>query len=139
MIRPRTLPVAFATLVAACVDPATGPDRVDLDLARFSPPPAYEVWFEELETCTGETGDFSRFRFFEVRAPLEGSLFPCDSRSGTCIGEWKLPYDILLAPQLLDFEGLVKHEMLHALLQVRGHPDVFNRCSPGFAGSGFDR
>ncbi len=123
--------VAASAATLAVPGCATGPDDDAPGLVRalLVPDQAYRDWWDEIGDCAGLQGDFDRLRFFEVVAPLflNGSRFPCGG-GDLCNGIWEPPHDITLAPAHLDSERLVKHEMLHDLLGVTGHPPVFETC-----------
>lgn len=122
--------LVLGALVAACEWPADA-GLHHLRLERIVPPSAYRVWWAETESCSGVQGDFERVRFYLVRAPVGGTgrWFPCESEEGAlCSGLWRAPHDIYLAPALVESERLVKHEMLHDLVRVAGHPPVFESC-----------
>jgi len=101
----------------------------DLVRESFVPSASYAMWWSELESCSGVTGDFDRLRFFEVVAPVfvDGQQFPC-GQGFVCNGMWESPHDISVAPAFRRTERLVKHEMLHDLLLVVDHPPVFDAC-----------
>jgi hypothetical protein len=79
------------------------------------------------EACSGLQGDFTRIAWFRV--PGAESIPLGD---GTLVnGRWDpVSNRIVLAEQSARFGDLVRHEMLHALLQGGGHPrDAFiGRC-----------
>ncbi|MDX1392908.1 MAG: hypothetical protein R3195_00900 [Gemmatimonadota bacterium] len=135
--------------VAAC---GVGPDEYSDELIRrgIPTPIEYAAWWDEISECSGEQGDFDALRVYVVVAPLElnGTAFPCGGE--LCNGIWERPHDITFAPAHIGDETLVKHEMLHDLIRVAGHPAVFEECGvtwgngaadivprrPGGAGSG---
>lgn len=124
------------------MDAAAGPDGLDRILVRtaFAPPTEYYAWWEEIRTCSGGTGSISDVRFLRAVEPtyVYGTQFPC-GETELCNGLWEAPHDITLAPAHLDTPRLVKHEMLHDLLGVPGHPDVFEECDVTWGPSrGFD-
>lgn len=119
-------------LPAACI---FGPDReAGLEVRRFAPLPVYEIWWAEMEECTGIEGDLGRVRFYEVLAPLneERTAFPCDERGTMCPAFWRRPHDIFLAPAVIENELFVKHEMWHDLRQMAAHRNV-DDCPGVFA------
>lgn len=124
----RLAPLGLFAL-AACI---VGPDReAGLEVERFAPPPIYEIWWAEMEECTGIEGDLGRVRFYRVLGPLneEEKAFPCDERGTMCPAFWREPHDIFLAPAVIESEWIVKHEMWHDLRQMTAHRKV-DRC-PG--------
>jgi len=83
----------------------------------LDPPPIYREWFAKTEACSGRTGDFDRLRWSVV----EGHSFPCSS--GECAGHWRTSHHIFLAGDWVMDEMVVRHEMLHDILDRTGHPD----------------
>lgn len=118
----------------------TGPEGVPhLQRESFIAGPDYVAWWSEIQACSGLAGAFDRLSFFVVVEPLfvQGRQFPCGPNGVMCNGMWEPPHDITLAPAHLDTERLVKHEMLHDLLEAAGHPPVFEQCEVEWA-SGAD-
>ena len=107
----RPLPLLLAlVLTAACgFDPG--------DESPMTAPALYREWWAATEACSGLTGDFDRVRWLVV----EGAGFPCSS--GTCAGHWEPNHSIYLAGDYTSNEMVVRHEMLHDLLNRSGHPD----------------
>lgn len=83
----------------------------------LEPPPVYREWFAKTEACSGRTGDFSRLRW----SVIEGYSFTC--ASGQCAGHWRTDHQIFLASEWVMDEMVVRHEMLHDILNRSGHPD----------------
>ena len=122
---------AMIALFSSCSllsDPWDGPS---VTLERFPAFPEYEVWWEELQACSGRRGDLSKIRFFLAVAPLSasGRQFVCGRNGQECAGEWVAPHDVYLAPGFVTSERIVKHEMLHDLIRDGSHPRVFLRCA----------
>ena len=112
-------------LLAACETPI-GP-RLPTNAEPFTPPAVYREWWALTEACSGLQGDFTRIAWFRV--PGAESIPLAD---GTLVnGRWdRVSNRIVLAEESERFGDLVRHEMLHALLQGGGHPrDAFiGRC-----------
>jgi len=112
-------------LLAAC-ETSVGP-RLPTNAEPFTPPAVYREWWALTEACSGLQGDFTRIAWFRV--PGAESIPLAD---GTLVnGRWdRVSNRIVLAGQSERFGDLVRHEMLHALLQAGGHPrDAFiGRC-----------
>lgn len=84
---------------------------------RFSPPAIYARWWKMTEACSGRTGAIAAVEWY--RTP--GAVFEYDGT--TAGGYWSATGNlIVLAGGETDDGALVRHEMLHALLRVRGHP-----------------
>ena len=86
----------------------------------------YATWYTQAEACTGVTGDFDRVRWFSV--PGERWWDPLWEQYA--IGTWRSPHDIYIAEAHLDNEDVVKHEIVHDLLQGgHTHDPRFKQCS----------
>jgi hypothetical protein len=83
----------------------------------LDPPPLYREWWAKTEVCSGLKGNFDRVRWSVV----EGRSFSCSS--GQCAGHWRTDHQIFLASDWVMDEMVVRHEMLHDLLNRTGHPD----------------
>lgn len=124
-------PAAGVVLLAlGAMGCGVGPDEFSDELVRRSIPlpVEYVTWWDEIAECSGESGDVNALRVFVVISPLVlgGRAFPCGGEF--CNGVWEAPHDITLAPEHVATEKLVKHEMLHDLTRVPGHPSVFDEC-----------
>lgn len=87
------------------------------DAERIEPPEIYRAWWSRTEQCSGRTGRMTRIQWFKV----PGHGFACPT--GTCAGRWEDNHSIYIAEDWLEHEMVVRHEMLHELLNVPGHPD----------------
>ncbi|MDQ3950217.1 MAG: hypothetical protein M3282_07710 [Gemmatimonadota bacterium] len=111
-------------LLAACEAPAA-PVLAD-GAQRFQPPPAYQLWWEMTLQCSGR------------RAPLSGVrwYFVPGARTVEVNGERYAGYwssagnSIVLAEEAMLDGSLVRHEMLHSLIDVGSHPreEFLGRC-----------
>ena len=88
-----------------------------LGASSWSPPAAYRTWWQQTEACSGKTGDFDAVQWFVV----PGEVFDCPD--GSCVGRWEPGQRIYLASVYANHEMVVRHEMLHALLDHSGHPN----------------
>jgi hypothetical protein len=84
----------------------------------YTPPPEYASWWQLTERCSGREGEFRNVRwlvvpdstYFDVEGEtVQGAYYPDGDR-------------IVLAHGWMKNGQLVRHEMLHALLNVPGHP-----------------
>jgi hypothetical protein len=67
----------------------------------------YQEWWDKTVACSGRQGKMTDVSFYAVEAPAEGNR-------------------IYLPANALGEEWLVRHEMLHALMQRGSHPaDLF--------------
>lgn len=106
----RLRSVLVLVLLAACgFDPG--------DDSPMSPPAVYREWWAKTEACSGLRGDFDRVKWSVV----PGHSFRCSS--GRCAGHWEPDHEVFLAEEWVMNEMVVRHEMLHDLLDRSGHPD----------------
>lgn len=96
------------------VDPA-----LPIDAEPFSPPPVYSRWWSMVESCSGISASLDAIQWYAAPGPLTNPDNPSESINGY----WSAASNRIL----LDFNdtingGVVRHEMLHALLRVAGHP-----------------
>lgn len=108
-------------LVSACAHPKTGGAPLAPVGRAWSVPTLelYQQWWTKTEQCAGIRGDMSRVTFYAVDTPT-GSI-----SLGTKVahGWWvRKGNRIYLPANALGEEWLVRHEMLHALLQRGSHP-----------------
>lgn len=110
---------AAVGVVAALV--ACG-NLVDPDLPanaeQFTSPPVYARWWSMTQSCSGLSGDLSAVTWFMVPGVSTVSL------NGKAVeGYWSLAGNrIVIAGAGRLAGGIVRHEMLHALMKAGGHP-----------------
>lgn len=114
----------LAVALAGCVDAFSPPPGSE----PYLPPAVYEIYWQQVESCSQLTGDMARIRWFIVPGT---TTFPCPY--GNCRGLWVAPHDVYLsdaAAHNLFLENFftVKHEMLHDLIAQPGHPPAFEQC-----------
>lgn len=119
-VRTALLPLAIATLSAvSCSEPIVE----NAASLNFSPPAEYATWWREVEDCLGIEASIERVRWQE-----SGEYdFPCST--GRCAGAWFPDHRIVLARAWKRDPLVVRHEMIHDILRVSGHP------SPPFGGA----
>jgi hypothetical protein len=80
----------------------------------------YTEWWRKTEECSGRKGEMREVKFFAVDAPT-GAI----GLNGTVAHGWWVRQGnrIYLPANALGEEWLVRHEMLHALLQRGSHPN----------------
>jgi hypothetical protein len=87
---------------------------------RFAPPAAYRQWWALTEACSGLHGSFDAVQWYVV--PNASTLRLDDGEVVNAAWEAKGNRIILAAELDGPYAGdLVRHEMLHALLQAGGH------------------
>lgn len=106
---PRPILVGLILLAACGFDPGND--------SPMTPPAIYREWWAKTEACSGLSGDFGRIHWNVI----PGYSFPC--KSGTCAGHWESDHQIYIASDWTDNEMVVRHEMLHDLLNRGSHPD----------------
>ena len=86
---------------------------------QFEAPPIFSSWWKKVEACSGRSGSLSLIQWYVVpgvRSISYGTLI--DVGGYTEIGTHR----IVLAGEGQMVGPIVRHEMLHELLQVSGHP-----------------
>jgi hypothetical protein len=113
-----------APFLLACETPAA-PLLVE-GAERFEPPPAYRLWWDLTQECAGRVALFSQLRWYYVP---DATTIIVDGRHVE--GYLTAGNTIVLAEAAIYNGALVRHEMLHALHDVPGHPrDLFlGRCA----------
>ena len=126
--RARSVLAAFAALLTAACDRATGP-AFPADAEPFAPSALYGAWWRVAEQCAGLRADMRRVAWFSVpgvqqigESRYDGAFFARERR-------------IVLASGALRDGQVVRHEMLHAILwlsgtRASGHPRemFYERC-----------
>ncbi|HTA74768.1 MAG TPA: hypothetical protein VK733_10865 [Gemmatimonadaceae bacterium] len=102
--------------VVACRAPTT---PLPSGAERFSPPPVYAEWWGLTEACSGLTGDFSGVTWYRIPNSQTVPFGEGELVNGLWEGDGNR---IILGGDDLEDGDLVRHEMLHALLQRGGHP-----------------
>jgi hypothetical protein len=125
----RSLIVVPLVAVGACS--GTGPSAAVLpEGARpLAVKAAYAEWYGRTEACAARTGNFSKIRFFEVPG-----VRTFTSEFGETVALWRKVGDeqyIIVSGEYVDNEMVLRHEMLHALLEREGHPAEYfqTRCA----------
>lgn len=84
----------------------------------FNPSADFAGLWQQMEQCSGKTGDMNRVQWFQV-----AKLDTPDGKFHT--GWWESPHAIYLT----QFDSwIVKHEMLHDLTQSPVHGPIFAAC-----------
>ena len=117
--------------LALCLgcDIPTVPLAFPTSAVRFEPSlialgDTYRAWWQEVEECAGQTGDFASVAWYTV--PASGSALLIDGREYS--GAWYSAGNrIVLAENTIHWGAGVRHEMLHALIHDGAHPRQFFR------------
>jgi hypothetical protein len=109
-------------LVVGCHHPLEPWEEIDLSNAlKVEPSAQYIVWWNQLEACSGLSGDVHAVAFYVV--PNDSTI---QVGSESYWGYWiKNGNKVVLAGAWADNEKLVKHEEMHALLQSALHPPAY--------------
>lgn len=111
-------------MITAC-DLGTGLDFPS-NAVPFEPPAPYRLWWAVTESCSGTTAPFESVSWYVVP---DGDAIVIDGEQYA--GIWFPKGNrIVLARRATDDGHLVRHEILHALLRVGGHPAThfMDRC-----------
>jgi hypothetical protein len=119
--------LALLATLAACE--ALGPaEPLPTSAELLAPPEQYREWWTKTEACSGLSGNFTQIEWYVVP---DVQTFNTDA--GAKVGLWSHSSDgvrIIIAGNYSSNELVVRHEMLHALLDREGHPKEYfqNRC-----------
>jgi hypothetical protein len=94
----------------------------------FVPPAVYQQWWELTEACSGVSANMSEVSWYRV--PGAATIPLADGTAAN--GRWDAGGNrIVLAGEAELAGDLVRHEMLHALIRLPGHPRsaFIGRCS----------
>ncbi|NIR43331.1 MAG: hypothetical protein GWN99_05275 [Gemmatimonadetes bacterium] len=91
----------------------------------LEPPSTYRIWWGEVQECVGAWAPFGRIRWYEAEQ-IHNIEAGTDHR-----GAWKPPHSIYIDSEWVSFEPVVKHEMVHELLQRRDHDSLFFQACAG--------
>jgi hypothetical protein len=111
-------------LVAAC-ERAVAPVLTD-GAQRFDAPPAYQLWWEMTLQCSGRRAPLSGVRWYFVPGARTVEV-----NGQPYAGYWSSAGNSIVLAEAAMFDGaLVRHEMLHSLIAVGGHPrhEFLGRC-----------
>jgi hypothetical protein len=88
------------------------------DAQLFSPPPVYTTWWNLTQSCSGISGALGSISWYDAGASLK------NPQTGEGLaGYWDGASHSIVLTHASTVDGpTVRHEMLHALLNRRGHP-----------------
>jgi len=121
-IRFGSLAVAVA-MIGGCS--AFAPSTADLPAGavQVAAPAHFAAWFDRTEACAGISGQFQQIQWFVVPG-----VETFETSEGPKVGMWEKSGSvarIIIAGRYLDHEMVVRHEILHHLLDREGHPPEF--------------
>lgn len=119
-MRAPTFAAGVFLTVAACRVPVDSP--LPMGAVALSPPAQFRLWWDVTSQCARVAGRFADVRWYVVPG---AASFPTEH--GDADGAWyAVSNRIVLAGRAVNTGGVVRHEMLHALLRVSGaHPAVY--------------
>ena len=123
----RLLP-AFGLWFVATSCAAVEPDAPPAGAILMAPPAQYATWYASTEACAQLSGAANRIEWYVVPGV---STF--ETSIGEKVGLWEQVGNvsrITIAGNYTDNEMVVRHEMLHDLLERAGHPPEYfvTRC-----------
>jgi hypothetical protein len=112
---------ALPFLLAACATPKSGAAPVAPVERAWSVPTLelYQAWWIKTEECSGLKADMSQVTFYAVDSPSGAISLGTEVAHGWWMRRGNRVY---LPANALGEEWLVRHEMLHALIQRGSHP-----------------
>lgn len=110
--------LAVLLWLLACTNPIDATAGIEARAQFITAPPTYELWWSELEACSGIQRDFSAVNFYVVPNAYQVTV------GGVSYwGYWiRKGNKIIMADAWMSSEKWVKHEEMHALLQRSDHP-----------------
>lgn len=84
------------------------------DAEPFEPREWWRGWYAEVEACLGVSGDYDRVEWFHGTVVFRG-----DQRGGA----WYPPHRIVLTRGPYSGQRIVRHEMVHEIVQEPHRPD----------------
>lgn len=122
------LPILALLAVAGCSSFAPTNEALPPGALPMIAPAEYRAWFDRTMACSGLRGRLADIQWYVV-PEVETFATP----AGPKVGMWEKTGGvarIIVAGRFRDHEMVVRHEMLHHLLDREGHPaDYFvDRC-----------
>ncbi len=119
--------LGFLGTLAAC-EMLGPPNALPANAVQVLAPAEYQTWWSATEGCSGRSGDLEDIEWYIVP---DADAFA--TPHGSKVGLWSHSSEgtrIIIAGNWADNELVVRHEMLHALLDRAGHPPEYfdDRC-----------
>ena len=128
MLRPRLSIALLVAFAAGCGKRITEP-LPEIGATEFTPPAQYALWWQMAQSCSGLTRDMGEVRWLTDPSSTSRTV---EGTADTVVGEWYSgTSSIVLTREYLNDPGVVRHEMLHALLRDSGHPAAVFRDACG--------
>lgn len=109
----------------------------------FAPPTLYAKWWAETERCLGVQADLARVGWAVMEDDSLGAFWAYESdgrghkQRVLAAGLWVAPHLIIVSRSHLETEIVVRHEMIHDLLQSPEHGEAFpHRCAGAYQSPG---
>ncbi len=120
--------MGFCALISACSSLAPNDIPLPAGAVPVAAPAIYQEWQERTEACSGLSGNFSTLQWYVVPGV---ETFSTDQ--GPKVGQWIKEggrNKIVIAGNYQNHEMVVRHEILHSLLEREGHPPEYfvTRC-----------
>jgi hypothetical protein len=99
------------------------PNALPENAQQVIAPAEYQAWWAATEVCSGRSGDIEDIEWYIVP---DAATF--ETKNGEKVGLWSHSSEgvrIVIAGNFADSELVVRHEMLHALLDREGHPSEY--------------
>jgi hypothetical protein len=119
--------------LTACAEPLA---PLPSNAVEFVPGFKYQVWWQEVETCSDLRGEFGRIRWYMVPGL---SPFEAPGIAQPVLGYWDPNRNSIVTVEWArDKAALVRHEVLHSLLGLSNHPREYflDRCGDLVTGPG---
>jgi hypothetical protein len=122
------LPTLAIIAFGGCSSLAPADEALPDGAMPIAAPAAYRAWFDRTESCSNLRGRFDQIQWYVVPAV---ETFP--TAAGPKVGMWEKSGGsarVIIAGRYVDHEMVVRHEMLHHLLDREGHPAEYfvQRC-----------
>jgi hypothetical protein len=106
-----------AAAIAFAMQACTWPTDLPSSATPLTPPSIYARWWTMTEACSGHTRDFNAIRWYHT----PGSTVQLNGADVSGFYSHSGHY-VVVTDAMVDNGAGVRHEMLHALLDVVGHP-----------------
>jgi hypothetical protein len=129
-MKPRIIYVLLLFLLSiTCDDSVTS--IMPEDKERMIPPIIYRTWWHDVELCSGKNGDFDAVTWYVTPQAIP-------YKNQYAAGLWDMATNSIIIDRYDTLDaGLVRHEMLHAILHTGFHPPEYfqNKCAKELEGS----
>lgn len=114
--------------VGGCSSLAPSEPDLPVGAVRLEAGAEYRAWFSRTQACSGLVGQYDEIQWFVVP-----NVETFATAAGPKVGMWEKSgrvARIILAGRYTGHEMVVRHEMLHHLLDREGHPSQYfvDRC-----------